>query len=156
MPGALLCIAHDPGARLHDIAAKLDVTERSAPGIIADLVDDGYVVKDRDGRRNRYRIQEERPLQEPISAQRTVGEMLDLLVGPDDHREGISQSCPLLGLTHVCGTRLARPALRIGVLLIVRPSRDPWSSAPAAVVRRHYQAGALVRRLTYVRNRSGS
>lgn len=87
----LLCIADDPGARLRDVAAKVGVTERSAHAIVADLVDAGYVVKDRDGRRNRYRIQEDLPLRDPISAQRTIGEMLDLLVGPDDHREGISQ-----------------------------------------------------------------
>ncbi len=29
----LLCIAHDPGARLRDIAASLGITERSAHGI---------------------------------------------------------------------------------------------------------------------------
>ena len=81
---ALLCIAHDPGARLRDIAAKLDVTERSAHAIVTDLVDAGYVVKDRDGRRNRYRIQEDLPLRDPISAQRTIGDMLDLLVGPNE------------------------------------------------------------------------
>jgi DNA-binding transcriptional ArsR family regulator len=88
---ALLCIADDPGARLRDIAAKLDVTERSAHAIVSDLVDAGYVVKDRDGRRNRYRIQEDLPIRDPISAQRTVGEMLDLLVGTNEHRDGISQ-----------------------------------------------------------------
>jgi hypothetical protein len=87
----LLCIADDPGARLRDIAATVDVTERSAHAIVTDLVDAGYVVKGRDGRRNRYRIQEDLPLREPISAQRTIGEMLDLLLGPDGRREGISQ-----------------------------------------------------------------
>ncbi|HEX6578728.1 MAG TPA: helix-turn-helix domain-containing protein [Jiangellaceae bacterium] len=80
---ALLCIAHDPGARLRDIAAKLDVTERSAHAIVTDLVDAGYVIKDRDGRRNRYRIQGHLPLRDPISAQRPIGEMLDLLVGDE-------------------------------------------------------------------------
>ena len=33
----LLCIAHDPGARLRDIAASLDITERTAHGIVTDL-----------------------------------------------------------------------------------------------------------------------
>ena len=54
---ALLCIAHDPGTRLRDIAARLDITERSAHGIIADLTAAGYLVKQKDGRRNRYQIQ---------------------------------------------------------------------------------------------------
>lgn len=59
------------------------VTERSAHDIVTDLVDAGYVVKDKAGRRNRYRIQEDLPLQDPISRQRTIGEMLDLLVGTE-------------------------------------------------------------------------
>jgi predicted transcriptional regulator len=85
---ALLRIAHDPGARLRDIAAMVGVTERSAHDIVTDLVDSGYVVKDKAGRRNRYRIQEDLPLQDPISRQRTIGEMLDLLVGTNKHRQG--------------------------------------------------------------------
>ena len=43
--GALLCIAHDPGARLRDIAASVGITERSAYGIVTDLTAVGYAVK---------------------------------------------------------------------------------------------------------------
>jgi predicted transcriptional regulator len=85
---ALLCIAHDPGARLRDIAAMVGVTERSAHDIVSDLVDAGYVVKDKAGRRNRYRIQEHLPLRDPISRERTIGEMLGLLVGSNAHHTG--------------------------------------------------------------------
>ena len=53
----LLCIAHDPDARLRDIAASLDITERSAYGIVTDLTAAGDVVKQENGRRNRYQIQ---------------------------------------------------------------------------------------------------
>ncbi|HEY1627421.1 MAG TPA: AsnC family transcriptional regulator [Streptosporangiaceae bacterium] len=78
---ALLCVANDPGARLRDIAASLGVTERSAFGVMADLVSAGYVIKDKDGRRNRYRIQAHLPLPEPTARERTVGEVLALLTG---------------------------------------------------------------------------
>ena len=60
----LMCIAHDPGARLRDIAARLDITERSAHSIITGLTAAGYVVKQKDGRRNRYQIQAHLPLPE--------------------------------------------------------------------------------------------
>jgi hypothetical protein len=86
----LLCIAADPGVRLRDIATSVGITERRAHAIVTDLVNAGYVVKDRDGRRNQYRIQTDLPLRDPINRHRTIGEMLDLLVGPDDHGEGIS------------------------------------------------------------------
>ena len=79
----LLCIAHDPGVRLRDIAASLGITERSAYGIVTDLADAGYVVKQKDGRRNRYEIQTHLPLPEPTSRESTVGEVLALLVGTD-------------------------------------------------------------------------
>ena len=79
----LLCIAHDPGARLRDIAASLGITERSAHGIVTELAEAGYVVKQKDGRRNRYQIQAHLPLPEPASRERTVGEVLALLAGTD-------------------------------------------------------------------------
>lgn len=40
-----MCIAHDPGARLRDIAAGLGITERSAYGIVTELTEAGCVVK---------------------------------------------------------------------------------------------------------------
>jgi len=75
----LLCVAHDPGVRLRDIAGSLDITERSAFGIITDLVQAGYVVKEKDGRRNRYHIRAHLPLPEPTSQERTIGDVLALL-----------------------------------------------------------------------------
>lgn len=77
----LLCIAHDPGVRLRDIAASLGITERSAYGIVTDLAKAGYVVKQKDGRRNRYQIQAHLPLPESTGRERTVGEVLALLTG---------------------------------------------------------------------------
>ncbi len=77
----LLCVAHDPGVRLRDIAASLDITERSAFGILTDLVEAGYVVKEKEGRRNRYHVQSHLPLPEPDVRQRTIGEVLELLAG---------------------------------------------------------------------------
>jgi DNA-binding IclR family transcriptional regulator len=77
----LLCIAHDPGIRLRDIAARLNITERSAYGIVTDLTQAGYIVKQKDGRRNRYQIQAHLPLPESTSQERTVGEVLALLSG---------------------------------------------------------------------------
>ena len=77
----LMCIAHDPGVRLRDIASTLDITERSAYGIVNDLASAGYVVKQKDGRRNRYKIQTDLPVREGIGRERTIGDVLDLLVG---------------------------------------------------------------------------
>jgi predicted transcriptional regulator len=83
---ALVCIAHDPGARLRDIASTLGITERRAYDIVADLTEGGYVVKEKDGRRNRYQIQAHLPLRETITQERTIGEVLDVLADTNTHR----------------------------------------------------------------------
>ena len=87
----LLCIAHDPGVRLRDIAARTGVTERTAYGIVTDLTEAGYVVKHKDGRRNRYQIQAHLPLPETDSRERTIGEILALLTGADVSAETLRE-----------------------------------------------------------------
>lgn len=83
---ALLFIAHDPEARLRDIAEDVGVTERTAYGIVADLAEAGYVLKTREGRRNRYTIQSHLPLRDAISRERSIGEVLDLFIDPKQRR----------------------------------------------------------------------
>ena len=86
----LLCIAHDPGARLRDISASLGITERTAHGIITDLAEAGYVVKQKDGRRNRYRIEADLPLREIGSREPAIGEVLAVLLGNTDGLAGFA------------------------------------------------------------------
>jgi DNA-binding IclR family transcriptional regulator len=76
----LVCISDDPGVRLRDIATTLGITERTAFGIVGDLTRAGYVIKEKDGRRNRYRIQAHLPLPDAFGRERTIGEVLKLLV----------------------------------------------------------------------------
>ena len=80
---ALLLVTRVPDARLKDVAAALGVTERTAYGIVADLTDAGYVVKVKDGRRNRYHVQAHLPLRDSVSRARPIGDVLELLVGAD-------------------------------------------------------------------------
>jgi DNA-binding Lrp family transcriptional regulator len=82
----LMFIAHDPDARLRDLAGAVGVTERAAYNIVADLTEAGYVVKEKAGRRNRYHIQAHLPLPGSIIQQPTIGEVLDLLVHADRKR----------------------------------------------------------------------
>jgi hypothetical protein len=86
----LLCIAHDPGLRLRDIATQLDITERSVHGIITDLTAAGYVVKHKDGRRNRYQIQPHLPLPEPWTREPALGEILTVLLGDSGSTAGLA------------------------------------------------------------------
>ena len=82
----LLCIARDPGVRLRDIAATVGITERSAYGIVTDLADAGYIVKEKGGRRNRYKVEAHLPLPESADRGLAIGDLLALLGG--DVRRG--------------------------------------------------------------------
>jgi predicted transcriptional regulator len=82
----LLCVAHDAGIRLRDIAQTVGVTERSAHRILSELVEDGYVVRERTGRRNVYKVNPELPLRHPLTQeteQRRIGDLLEVLLGED-------------------------------------------------------------------------
>lgn len=76
----LVCIAGDPGVRLRDIAATLGITERTAFGIVTNLAEAGYVVKEKEGRRNRYRIQDHLPVRVDVGREPTLGEVLGVLI----------------------------------------------------------------------------
>ena len=78
----LLCIADDPGIRGRDIAERVGITERSAQSIIADLVDAGYLTRERVGRRNRYEVNARTPLRHPVEHEHAVEELLGLVNPP--------------------------------------------------------------------------
>ncbi len=88
----LLHIARDPGARLRDIAASLGITERRAHGIITDLAGAGYVITQKDGRRNRYQIQAHLPVPEPGTGEPAVGEVVALFAARHQTGSGPGQA----------------------------------------------------------------
>ncbi|MGL5911195.1 MAG: helix-turn-helix transcriptional regulator, partial [Phycicoccus sp.] len=83
----LVCLVRDPEARIRDLAATVGITERAAHRIVADLVEEGYLERERDGRRNRYRVLADRPLRHPVEQPHRVGEVLDVLT-TDSPRAG--------------------------------------------------------------------
>lgn len=72
----LMCIAEDADSRLRDVAERVGITERAAQSIVADLVEAGYVSRDKVGRRNTYEIHAELPLRHPVEQEHSVGELL--------------------------------------------------------------------------------
>jgi DNA-binding IclR family transcriptional regulator len=83
----LLCVSQDPGIRLRDIAAAVGITERSAHRVLSELVEEGYVLRERQGRRNRYTVKPELPLRHPLVREREVGELLRALARPRRRRD---------------------------------------------------------------------
>ncbi len=74
----LIFLAHDPAARVRDIAAAVGITERSAQIILADLEATGYLTKKRVGRRNEYTIKLEKKFRHPSESHKSIRLLLDI------------------------------------------------------------------------------
>lgn len=78
----LLCIAHDPRARIRDIAAAVEITERAAQRIVAELIEYEYVSRTRQGRRNHYTVRGDLAISLPTRRDIDIGSLLNVLVPP--------------------------------------------------------------------------
>jgi DNA-binding IclR family transcriptional regulator len=80
----LVEIARAPEARIRDIAAAADITERTAQAIVADLEAAGYITRTRIGRRTRYSVNPDSIFRHPAQEGLRVGPFLDLLATARD------------------------------------------------------------------------
>jgi DNA-binding MarR family transcriptional regulator len=76
----LAFVAAHPNARLRDIAATVGITERTAGQIVTDLEQAGYLGKSRDGRRNRYTIDDDNKLRHPSLKGLAVNQVIAVLL----------------------------------------------------------------------------
>jgi len=72
----LMCVSENPNVRLRDVAELVGITERAAQRIIGELEEAGYLTREREGRRNVYRLNGEMPLRHPMDRAHQVGELL--------------------------------------------------------------------------------
>ena len=84
----LLCLAEDPTIRISDVAERAGITHRAVQGIVADLVNAGYVNRTRVGRRNQYQINPELPLRHLEVQHHRLGELLAALSPPSQQDLG--------------------------------------------------------------------
>lgn len=75
----LLCIAEEPEVILRHVATRVGITERAVQRIVADLEAAGYLVRHREGRRNRYEINSDVPLRHPVEQHQTIAALLRLV-----------------------------------------------------------------------------
>jgi len=76
----LLSVVEKPEATTREMATDLGMTERSVQRIVSDLNSEGYVKKERAGRRNRYQVDPSKPLRHPVKSDKSVGNLLAELV----------------------------------------------------------------------------
>jgi hypothetical protein len=75
----LLCIADDPEVRLREIGDAIGITERATHRIVVELVDAGYLSRERHGRRNRYTIQTHLSVHDRLPREQKIGDLLVVL-----------------------------------------------------------------------------
>ena len=75
----LIEVTRNRDVTVREIAAASELTERQAHRVLADLVDAGYVVRERVGRRNHYRVNGDRPMRRPAMSAHPVSELLTAL-----------------------------------------------------------------------------
>ncbi len=73
----LVALHRNPDLRQHEIGQAVGITLSAVQRIINDLEQDGYLTRQRLGRRNRYRINPDGPLRHPLEANHTIAELLD-------------------------------------------------------------------------------
>jgi DNA-binding MarR family transcriptional regulator len=77
----LLAIADDPDSRLRDIAERVGITERAAQLIVSDLLEAGYLTKEKVGRRNRYTVERGGTFRHPAESGHRIDQLLAIFVG---------------------------------------------------------------------------
>lgn len=75
----LICLAREPDLRLRDVAERVGITERAVQRIVADLEAAQVLQRIRDGRRNRYEVDVNRPLRHSVESHCTVSDLLKIV-----------------------------------------------------------------------------
>ncbi len=74
----LVLLHGEPDLVLREVAARVGITERAVQRIIHELEEDGFIERERVGRRNHYRVLTKEALRHPIESHRNIGDLLDL------------------------------------------------------------------------------
>jgi DNA-binding MarR family transcriptional regulator len=77
----LIQVDRDPDLTVREISERVGLTERQAHRVLADLVEEGYITREKVGRRNRYRVNHTRRMRHPAIAEHEVGDLLRALSG---------------------------------------------------------------------------
>jgi predicted transcriptional regulator len=78
----LVCIAQQRDVRLAELARRVGIGERAVHRIVHELVDAGYLTVRKDGRRNVYDIDLDRPLRHPVESAHLLRSIIEPLIAP--------------------------------------------------------------------------
>ncbi|WP_425400833.1 helix-turn-helix transcriptional regulator [Aeoliella sp.] len=76
----LIQLTAEPDMVLRKVAERVGITERAVQRIVHELEEEGFLERQRIGRRNHYRVLEDQHLRHPIEAHCSIGDLLRLVV----------------------------------------------------------------------------
>lgn len=77
----LIVLNSSPDLVLREVATRVGITERAVQRIVQDLEGEGFVRREKVGRKNQYEVLTGEPLRHPIESHRTIGDLLKLITG---------------------------------------------------------------------------
>ena len=76
----LIALYANPDLVLREVAAQVGITERGVQRIVQELEDEGFIRREKVGRKNRYQVLSQQPLRHPLEAHRKIGDLLNLII----------------------------------------------------------------------------
>ncbi|MEZ6087422.1 MAG: winged helix-turn-helix domain-containing protein [Pirellulaceae bacterium] len=75
----MIVLHNEPDLVLREVALRVGITERAVQRITQDLEAEGFILRQRIGRKNHYQVVTNLPLRHPIESHRTLGDLLNAL-----------------------------------------------------------------------------
>lgn len=77
----ILCLSDAPESTIRDLSVRVGITERAVQSILNDLVESGYLNRERIGRHNCYQVVEDCPLRHPVEEHCTLADLVKMVHG---------------------------------------------------------------------------
>ncbi len=75
----LICLHREPELTMREVAERVGITERSVQRILRELEEGGFVRREKQGLRNRYKFKMSARLRHPIESHRTIGDLISMV-----------------------------------------------------------------------------
>lgn len=81
----LIVLHNNADLILREVAIQVGVTERAVQRIVQELEEEGFIRRQKVGRKNHYEVITTQPLRHSLEAHRTIGDLLNLVQSSSAH-----------------------------------------------------------------------
>ena len=77
----LILLHAEPDMVLREVANQVGITERAVQQIVQELEAEGFIRREKVGRKNHYEVLTKKSLRHPVESHRKIGDLLQLITG---------------------------------------------------------------------------